>query len=216
MGNLRQALQVKELGTAIEDGGQERHCHILRHGGEDVLLAEGLAIAAVDDLHRFLGVETAAFDETGNGVAVGGEVQLVNEDLVACALRFIEGGDALVDIQGGVGADGDLLGAGVNEAGQFCADDIVVEEIVGRCPRPDVDAVGFPVLQSTQYGLFRVLRAKAQGVAVHVDLVFFRVEMVAEMGDGVEGVLIFSKGSAVFVSTHGMILLVVSCLDYTR
>ena len=159
VGNLRQALQVKKLGTAIENGGQERHCHILRHGGEDVLLCEGLAVAAVDDLHHLLGVKAAAFHKTGNCVAVGGEVQLVNEDFVACSCGLIESGDALVDVQGGIGADGDLFGFCVNEAGQFCADHIVVEEIVGGCPRPDVDAVGFPILQSTQYGLFRVLRA---------------------------------------------------------
>ena len=121
-----QPLHVQQLGAAVEHRGKQNQGHVRSHGRDDIVLIDRLAVPTGHGHQGVGGIEAPQPDLTDHGIAVGGEVQLVHQDLIAIFCRLPEGGDALVHIQRGAGADGDLLRAGADQPGQLFTDAVVV------------------------------------------------------------------------------------------
>ena len=78
----------------------------------------------------------------------------------------------------------------------------MVQKIICLCTGPDVNAVRFPIIQSAEHSLLRISGAQTKRVAVHIDLVFLGVKMIAQRSNRIQTILFFGKSSAGFKNSH--------------
>jgi len=175
-----EALHIQQLSAAVQHAGQQRHGYIRRHGGDKVVLGDKFAVPAFNRFENIGGVHAPGLYLACQRVSVRGKIQVVHQYAEALFVGMPEGGAALVHVQCCVGADRDLLRLRPDEPGELCAHGIVIEEIIGLRPGPQVDAQRLPVAHCALHRQLRVPGAQAQGIAVHVYLPGARVIMLSQ------------------------------------
>ncbi|KAF5057338.1 hypothetical protein DSECCO2_358020 [anaerobic digester metagenome] len=141
---------------------------------------ECLAVPAGHDLDRIRRIQAMKPDLAVHRVFVRREVQVIQQDPKPFRRGVIERSQSLVDVDGSVGTDGHLTALRADERSHETGQPVLIQEVIGLRMRPDIDAVGFPVIQSLEQCFFRVFGTKTAGVPIHVDPILRDVEAFLE------------------------------------
>ena len=115
MGFFGKILHIQQLCAAIKHRRKQYHRHILRHGGNHIRFFYHTPVTALYNLYRILRVITFQPHLTCDGIAVGWEIQLINEYLIPFTGGVVEGSHALMNVYGGICAYRDFLRVRVYE-----------------------------------------------------------------------------------------------------
>lgn len=109
MGRAGECLQVQQLATGVEHGGQKHELHVRGHRRHQVLGAERQPISGGRQLQMHGGVETAQPQMALQRMEVGCKIKRIGENRAARRGRIIEGGKQLVQVHRSLAGDRDFI-----------------------------------------------------------------------------------------------------------